>query len=52
MKLKDYAKAIAELAKQYPDAKVLYALDDKGNRLSEVNFMLSDDFEPVEVKNE
>jgi len=31
MKLKDYAKHIAELAKKHPNMEVAYASDEEGN---------------------
>lgn len=31
MKLKDYAKEIAELAAKYPEANMIYSKDDEGN---------------------
>jgi hypothetical protein len=38
MKLKDYSKQIAELAKQYPDALVVSAADDEGNSYQKVSY--------------
>lgn len=38
MKLKEYAAKLTELAKKYPNAKVIYAADDEGNDFKEVNF--------------
>ena len=38
MKLSEYAAAIAEVAKKYPDAKVVYSRDDEGNGYQEVYF--------------
>lgn len=36
MKLKQYANYINELAKKYPDVKVVYAADNEGNNFSKV----------------
>lgn len=38
MKLKDYSKSIAKLAKQYPDAEVVSSSDDEGNSYQKVNY--------------
>jgi UDP-N-acetylglucosamine 2-epimerase len=38
MKLKDYAKSIAKLAKQYPNVEVVYSSDDEGNIYQKVNY--------------
>lgn len=38
MKLKEYAAKLTELAKEYPNAKVVYTIDDEGNDFREVNF--------------
>jgi hypothetical protein len=38
MKLKDYAKHIAELAKDYPNATVIYSQDTEGNDFKKVVF--------------
>ena len=39
MKLKDYAKTLAKLAKQYPDAEVIYARDSEGNGFEPVVYL-------------
>ena len=36
MKLKEYAKVIAVLAEKYPNAKVIFSIDDEGNAYNEV----------------
>lgn len=36
MKLKTYIKELQKLAKKYPDATVIYAIDDEGNGYNEV----------------
>lgn len=41
MKLKEYAAKLTKLAKEYPNAKVVYAIDDEGNDFREVNFTSS-----------
>lgn len=38
MKLKDYAEAIARLAAKNPNAEVVYAADDEGNRYESVHY--------------
>lgn len=38
MTIKEYAKVIARLAKKYPDAKVIYSVDDEGNAFNEVEY--------------
>lgn len=38
MKLKDYAKLIAKLAKRHPEATVIYSADDEGNSYQEVHY--------------
>ena len=38
MKLKDYAKEIAALAKQYPNADVVCSKDDEGNGFQLVSY--------------
>ena len=40
MKLKEYAKWVAKMAKKHPNALVVYSSDDEGNSFHEVN----DDF--------
>ena len=46
MKLKEYATKINALAKVYPDAELVYAIDDEGNAFFPVQF------EPVEGQYE
>jgi hypothetical protein len=38
MKLKEYAKNIAAIAKKYPNATVVSASDEEGNSFDEVQF--------------
>jgi hypothetical protein len=38
MKLKDYIAKLQEIAKDHPNAKVIYAADDEGNNFSSVQF--------------
>ena len=38
MKLKEYAKHIAALAKKHPDIEVAYARDDEGNGYDYVQY--------------
>jgi hypothetical protein len=38
MKLKEYAELISKLAKELPDAEVVYAIDDEGNGFQSVSF--------------
>ena len=36
MNLKQYAKKLNELAEKYPNAKVIYSIDEEGNGYNEV----------------
>jgi hypothetical protein len=51
MKLKEYAKHLAKLAKQHPDIDVYYAIDEEGNDYKPIYYHPSvgcldgDDFE-------
>jgi|TARA_R110000744_G_scaffold290250_1_gene401033 hypothetical protein len=36
MKLKEYIEALTDIEKDHPDAKLVYACDEEGNRFSEV----------------
>jgi hypothetical protein len=38
MTLKEYSEKIAELAKKYPEIKVVYAKDEEGNEFRPVGF--------------
>ncbi len=38
MKLRDYVKLINNLAKKYPNAKVIYSIDDEGNDFCMVHY--------------
>ena len=38
MKLKEYAKKIAILARAFPEAKVVYSKDDEGNGFQEIHY--------------
>jgi len=38
MLLKQYAQIITKLAKEHPDAEVIYSIDDEGNAYNRVYF--------------
>lgn len=38
MTLKEYAKEIKKLAKEFPEANVVYSIDDEGNGFKQVYF--------------
>jgi len=41
MKLKEYAKKIATLARAFPNASVVYSIDDEGNDFREIQYQPS-----------
>jgi hypothetical protein len=38
MKLKDYITKLQEIEKRYPNAEMIYASDDEGNRFSRISY--------------